>query len=224
MEASTPLERTSALSIGEVLTNAIVFNPHAQVQLAMHAEPIQDQAAALFALLEDRQVAYVLVGGLAMLQHVPGRNTQDIDLIMALDDLQRLPELVLASSDANFARARYGDLVVDLLLTSNRLFETVRSRFVEVRSFVERDIPCATVEGLLLLKLYALPSLYRQGDFTRVNLYEGDIAALLYEYEPAMEPLLTLLAPHLSASDNVAVADIVTDAQARVRRFKQSER
>jgi hypothetical protein len=28
---------------------------------------------------------------------------------------------------------------------------------------------CATVEGLLLLKLYALPLLYRGGDFTRVS-------------------------------------------------------
>lgn len=42
----------------------------------------------------------------------------------------------------------------------------------------------ATVEGLLLLKLYALPSLYRQGSL-RVSIYENkNVAALLYTYRP----------------------------------------
>jgi hypothetical protein len=39
--------------------------------------------ARLFDLLAERQVDFVLVGGLAMLQYVTGRNTSDIDLIIA---------------------------------------------------------------------------------------------------------------------------------------------
>jgi hypothetical protein len=35
------------------------------------------------------------------------------------------------------------------------------------------------VEGLILLKLYALPSLYRQGNFAKVGIYENDVATLL---------------------------------------------
>ena len=42
----------------------------------------------------------------------------------------------------------------------------------------QRDIEYV-VEGLLLLKLFALPSLYRQGKIDRVELYEHDVAMLM---------------------------------------------
>jgi hypothetical protein len=75
------------------------------------------------------------------------------------------------------------------------------------------------VEGLLLLKLYALPSLYRQGDFTRVGLYETDVATLIHDYRPPLEPLLAELAHHLSASDLAAVRDVVAEIRQRIERF-----
>lgn len=184
----------------------------------MNGEPLQDQAAALFALLHARQTDYVLVGGLAMLQYVQGRNTQDIDLIMAAADLRRLPELRMESSDAYFARCRFDDLVVDILLTRNRLFDTVRKHFATVRPFAEGDIPCATVEGLLLLKLYALPSLYRQGDHVRVNLYQSDIDLLL-RGEPNMERVFAVLAKHLPDFDLLEIRRIVDDLSPRMDRF-----
>src|SRR4029077_20487221 len=138
----------------------------------------------------ERRIDYLLVGGIAMLQDVEGRNTGDNDLIMAVSSLEKLPEVRVASRDDDFARGDYEGLQVDLLLTRNPLFEEVRQRHATTRPFVEREIPCATVEGLLLLKLYALPSLYRQGNFARVGLYENDIATLLHDYRPALEPLL----------------------------------
>ncbi len=229
MEASTAPSvhpappRSEPLSIGEVVRNAIVFNPHPRGRLPMNGESLLDQADDLFALLRVREVDFVLVGGLAMLQYVPGRNTQDIDLIMALADLQRVPEVVIERSDLHFARGRFNDLLVDILLTRNRLFEAVRTQYTTVRPFAEGAIPCATVEGLLLLKLYALPSLYRQGDFQRVNLYESDISALLYAYEPNVESLLSTLTPYLGNTDLAAVADIIADLQQRIRRFRKGE-
>jgi len=57
------------------------------------------------------------------------------------------------------------------------------------------------VEGLLLLKLYALPSLSRQENFARVGLYENDIATLNHDYRPDLNPLFEELESHLSASD-----------------------
>lgn len=47
------------------------------------------------------------------------------------------------------------------------------------QQFGDRSIRCATIEGLIILKLYALPSLYRQGNFDRLSLYENDIPQLL---------------------------------------------
>jgi hypothetical protein len=110
------------------------------------------------------------------LHYVPGRNTEDIDLIINVSSLQKLPEITLISQDANFARGTFETLQIDFLLTRNPFFAMVQRQYATVHTFRERDIPCATVEGLLLLKLYALPSLYRQGNFVRVGLYENDMS------------------------------------------------
>jgi len=116
-------------------------------------------------------------------------------------------------------RGRFDELQVDILLTRNPLFESVRRQYATRQAFAEQEIPCATVEGLLLLKLYALPSLYRQGSFARVGLYESDIATLIHDYQPQLEPLFDELARHLSHTDLAAVRDVVADIQQRIQRF-----
>jgi len=107
-----------------------------------------------------------------LLQYVDGRNTEDIDLIMAVPRLSSCPNYTSRLVTLILLEAGFSDLRVDVLLTSNPLFDEVRKRYTAMQRFVEQDILCATVEGLILLKLYALPSLYRQGNFTRVGLYE----------------------------------------------------
>jgi hypothetical protein len=77
-------------------------------------------------------------------------------------------------------------LQIDILLTQNPLFKKVLRKYSKVQPFLDYNIPLATVEGLLLLKLYALPSLYRQGNFARVGIYENDIATLLNYYAADM--------------------------------------
>lgn len=72
---------------------------------------------------------------------------------------------------------------------------------------------------MLLLKLYALPSLYRQGDFVRVGIYENDIATLIFSYRPDLEPLFNELAHHLSETDVTAVREIVSEIEQRIDRF-----
>jgi hypothetical protein len=89
-----------------------------------------------------------------------------------------------------------------------------------MQRFVEQDIPCATVEGLILLKLYALPSLYRQGDFTRVGLYENDVATLLRAHSPSIAPLLDQLSLYLGESDMSRVKQITSEIEQRISRFE----
>lgn len=79
-------------------------------------------------------------------------------------------------------------------------------------------MPCATREGLLLLKLYALPSLYRQGNLTRAALYETDIRLLLGGANVPIDVLFTTLAPYVAAHDLPELRNIVSELQAR-RRF-----
>jgi len=185
----------------------------------MKSDSLMTQVEQLFNLFEERKVDYVLVGGIALLTYVEGRNTQDIDLIMALPSLEKLPEIIVDSQDIYFARGKFGELQIDILLTKNPLFSHVEKEYVTEKQFLDRKIRCATVEGLLLLKLYALPSLYRQGSFERVGIYENDIATLLYAYQPKLEPLISKLGKYLSDTDMIEIGEIVLDIQKRIKRF-----
>ena len=205
--------------IGNVIRNAVVFNFKNRRGDTMNADSLLQTVARLFALLRERQIEYALVGGIALLQHIEGRNTEDIDLIMALSSLEKLPEIEVVSQDMYFARGKFGELQIDILLTRNPLFDKVQERYATLQHFVERDIPCATVEGLLLLKLYALPSLYRQGNFARVGLYENDVATLMHDYRPQLDPLFDELAHHLSETDLAEVRNIVAEIRQRIERF-----
>jgi hypothetical protein len=208
-----------SIQIGKVILNALIFSFRKSRENAVNGDNLLGTVARLFILLEERQVEYVLVGGIAVLQYVGGRNTEDIDLIMALQDLKELSEIEIKSQEMYFAKGKFEELSIDLLLTTNPLFEKVGREYTILQRFVEQDIPCATVEGLLLLKLYALPSLYRQGDFSRVGIYENDIATLMQAYKPELNPLFDELARHMSATDLAAVRDVVTEIQGRIERF-----
>jgi hypothetical protein len=209
------------VAIGEVIKNAVAFNPRNWRGAAVNAGSIPQAVVELLTLLRERDVAFVMVGGLALLQYVAGRNTEDIDVIMAPASLKRLPEIELIDQNADFAQGRFRDLRIDIWLARNRLFATVERRYSTTQQFEEQAIRSATVEGLVLLKLYALPSLYRQGNFTRVAIYEADIATLLQAYRPPVEPLITELARHVSETDLAAVRGILADIQQRIDRFER---
>ena len=207
--------------IGEVIQNAAALDFKNWRNGEVNTADLLQTVSRLFALLKEREIEYLLVGGVALLQYVEGRNTEDIDLIMDLASLARLPEIKIIAQDENFARGTFATLRIDILQTRNPLFDKVRRAYAVTQHFKEQDIPCATVEGLLLLKMHALPSLYRQGSFARVGLYENDIATLLHDYRPPLEPLLDELARHLSATDLLAVRKIVDEIRERIERFRQ---
>lgn len=207
--------------IGDVIGHGILFDPrNAALLPTMDFNDLLASIPRLFDLLDERGVDYVLVGGIAMRVHAPGRNTQDIDLIVPADAFDRVPEIRVVDRNASFARAEYGHLQIDFLLSDqlgdHALFEIVRSQHARRERFVEREIVCATVEGLLLLKLFALPSLYRQGKFSRVEDYEHDIAVLLRQHRPDMGPIYAELASHLSESDLAEVRAVVEGIEQRI--------
>lgn len=214
----------SSVQIGDVIRNAVVFNVKNWLGGTMNSDSLTQSVQNFFAILEERKIDYVLVGGIAILYYVEGRNTQDLDLLMAVSSLEKLPELHLTSQDMNFARANYGELQIDLLLTQNPLFKKVHKEYSKVQKFLDRNIPLATVEGLLLLKLYALPSLYRQGNFARVGIYENDIATLLHYYQLDMDALLSEISKYLNETDFEEIIGVASDIQKRVKRFKNESR
>lgn len=155
--------------VSQVVRHAVQFNARHWRSQAMSSDVMPQAVGDLFHLLDQRGIDYVLVGGIALLSYVEGRNTT-------------------------------------------------------VQRFDEREITTATVEGLLLLKLYVLPSLYRQGNFARGGLYENDVATLLYYYQPDQEAILRELASHLSASDLARVRGILADLAQRIQRFDTNGR
>jgi hypothetical protein len=211
----------SPVHIGKVIRHAVVFNPKKRDGSLMNTDSLLSSVERLLVLLCERKIDFVLVGGIALLQYVEGRNTEDIDLIMALSSLKKLPEIHLTSQDVNFARGTFEHLQIDFLLTSNPLFAKVQRQHTTPQVFAEQTIPTATVEGLILLKLYALPSLYRQGNFAKVGIYENDVATLLYAYQPKMEGLIKELSRFLDPHDLKEVEGIVGEIQGRIARFRR---
>jgi hypothetical protein len=151
---------------------------------------------------------------------------------MALPSLSKLPEIKIESQDIYFAHGKFGELQIDILLIKNPLFAKVAEKYTTTKQFMDRTIRCATVEGLILLKLFALPSLYRQacpepyrrGSFERVGIYENDIATLINAFNPEPTPLLLELDKHLNETDMNEARQIMADIESRIRRFRKSNK
>jgi len=218
--------------IAEIVRNAVLFGPDAWTDTSLPKRnvnpterpgvlPTDRDVVELFTLLGQRRIPYLLVGGIAMLRYVEGRNTEDIDLLMSLPSVRQLPELTIEEQNEFFIWGRFRSVRVDVLLTANALFAEAQQCFGTTHRFAELDVPTATPEGLVLLKLYAMPSLYRQGQFDRVSVYEADIASLTQRHRCDVAPLLQRLEPHLLDSDLRELRGIVRDIQARIARFEQ---
>lgn len=211
--------------IGEIIKNGIVFDLKQWNKKSMNTNNLLDIIDNLFSTLEARKINYLLVGGVALLSYVEGRNTQDIDLILSRQDLKNISEIIISDENKDFIRGNFNQLQIDILLTQNKLFKTILQQFITERKFGQRVIRCVTVEGLIILKLYALPSLYRQGKFERVSIYENDILLLMLNYPVQIESMLKLLNQHLIKSDLEEVKEVLADIQSRIKRFsRQKER
>lgn len=217
-------EGVSLRRMAEVLLHAWEAGPHqwtgtpAQLREGAPpkpAMPAPQDALDLFRLLAARRAEYLLVGGMAMLTYVSGRNTRDVDLLMSDATLRHIPELVLNDKNDFFARATFRSVQVDLLLTQNPLFKIVAEKFATKHRFAELEIPTATVEGLVVLKLYALPSLYRQMDLDRAALYETDITLLIARHSLALAPLAALVDQHVELGDKKELQKIISECRER---------
>jgi hypothetical protein len=171
---------------------------------------------ALFGELRDAKVDYLLVGDVALLAYVEGRNTQDIDLIVSPKDVARLGWRARLKDD-DFGEATYRGVSVDLLLRKNPLFDAVAREERTTLTFAGMSVPAATRDGLLLLKLYALPSLYRRGHLARAALYETDILMLHQGAEVDDERLLARLSPYLPSHDVSELRRILDEQRGRKR-------
>lgn len=227
----------SARAVGRILRAALAMGygglegaaprePANQSDVPVPGQPsppdFEGDALSLFRLLERRGIRYLLVGGIALLRYVKGRNTDHLDLIVAQADLDRLVELTMIDRNADFAHAKFGSLRLDLLLTQNPVFAEALETQSTLHRFAELSVPCATPTGLVLLNLYALPSLYRQRDLARAALYENDILMLMQHEAIDTRPLIESLRPHLDAGSLRELGAILSEIKARLDRMRRT--
>lgn len=77
-------------------------------------------------------------------------------------------------------------------------------------------LSCATPEGIILLKLFDLPLLYRQGQLDRAALYETDILMLLRHSPVGDDILEKQLQSHMSSTDIKALQELLADIRGRI--------
>jgi len=182
------------------------------------------QLVAFITLLESMDIEYALVGGAALLTMDDcQRPTDDFDFIIDKADINRISELTQESSDRNFGRYSYQGTRIDALYRANPIFDYVIKNCVDSAVIEDKTIIRATPEGIILLKLYALPSLYQQGQQRRAVTYENDILGLLMQsVDVNFERILKVLASELLPSQIDELRDILEDCQRRARRQRFS--
>jgi hypothetical protein len=123
--------------IGSVIRNAEVFDFKSRRGDAVDPDSLIRTVERLFVLLREREIDIMLVGGVALLKYIEGRNTEDIDLIMDSPSLKRLPEIEVDSQDLDFARGKFEALQIDIRFARNPLFEKVRRQYATTQRFAE---------------------------------------------------------------------------------------
>lgn len=74
----------TAIDIGQIVVNATVFNFKNLQSSVVNESNLVNAVEQLFSILEQRQIKAVLVGGIALLQYVEGRNTDVKPLFVTL--------------------------------------------------------------------------------------------------------------------------------------------
>jgi hypothetical protein len=102
--------------IDQIIENGQVFNLRREIVM----DDLRHVVRSLFLSLHAAKVDYLLVGGVALLSYVQGRNTQDVNIIIDPAQVQQV-SWQATIQDRDFGTADYQGIQVDLLLTTNGL-------------------------------------------------------------------------------------------------------
>lgn len=177
--------RTHQLAISQSIYDANAYN----IQNWRDGFPIDyDMLPVLVTkflnLLEEKQVDFAIVGGIAYLAYIQDRNTKDLDILISVKELDKIIEHVeVINKDVNFTNAVFEGMRIDFLKTSNSIFEYVKENETTKYDFEEGLYPVATVNGLILMRFDAIIDLYQKGRFDKIDRYEWDLSRLTRSFE-----------------------------------------
>lgn len=177
--------RKHQLEISQTIYDANVFDvKNWKKGFRTNPDMLPDSVIKFLGLLEELNVDYCIVGGIAYLAYIQDRNTKDLDVLISVEELDKiLPFVEISSEDVNFVNAVFESLKVDFPKTSNALCKFVKKNQTKNYKFVEGTFPIATVEGLILMHFDAIIDLYQKGGFDKVSRYEWDLPTLTRHYD-----------------------------------------
>jgi hypothetical protein len=145
---------------------------------------------SIVATFEEHRVRYVIVGGIAVIQHTRLRTTDDIDALVSLpqiampaffESLQSrgftfdVMRSIRQLRDEGMTSVRFEDVVIDLMRPMLPAYAHVLDRPVEAKVY-DRTVSISSAEGLILMKVIAM----RPQD-------ESDVRDLLATYAGSLD-------------------------------------
>jgi len=94
-------------AISEIIQNGILFDMKNWENISANIDNLPEIIDRLFAMMQERNIDYLLVGGVALLSYIEGRNTQDINLIIDKNDLNNLPEIQILEENEDFVFGQF---------------------------------------------------------------------------------------------------------------------
>ena len=177
--------RTHQLAICQSIYDANAFNiRNWRDGFPVDYDMLPELVIKFLKLLEEKQVDFCIVGGIAYLAYIEDRNTKDLDILISITELEKIIGYVeVTNKDVKFTNARFEGMAIDFLKTSNSVFAYVKEHETTNYNFTEGLYPIATINGLILMRFDAIIDLYQKGKFTKITFYERDLQVLTLNYE-----------------------------------------
>lgn len=177
--------RTHQLAICQSIYDANAFNiQNWRDGFPIDYDMLPELVTKFLNLLEEKQVDFAIVGGIAYLAYIQDRNTKDLDILISVKELDKIIDYVeVTNKDVNFTNAIFEGMRVDFLKTSNAVFEYVKTHEITKYNFQEGLYPVATINGLILMRFDAIIDLYQKGRFDKIDRYEWDLSRLTRNFE-----------------------------------------
>ena len=177
--------RTHQLAICQSIYDANAFNiQNWRDGFPIDYDMLPELVIKFLNLLEEKQVDFCIVGGIAYLAYIQDRNTKDLDILISVTELEKIIDYVeVTNKDINFTNTKFEGMSIDFLKTSNAIFDYVKKHETTKYNFTEGLYPIATINGLILMRFDAIIDLYQKGKFTKIVFYERDLQVLTLNFE-----------------------------------------
>ena len=177
--------RTHQLAICQSIYDANAFNiRNWRDGFPVDYDMLPELVLKFLELLEEKQVDFCIVGGIAYLAYIEDRNTKDLNILVSVQELEKIIDYVeVTNKDVNFTNAVFEGMRIDFLKTSNAIFDYVEKHETTTYNYVEGNYPIATINGLILMRFDAIIDLYQKGKFGKIPRYELDLQYLTINYE-----------------------------------------